>query len=61
MRYGNDGVCLISAVPAPGFKVATAQTADDTLTVSFSGSGHRSQITATVVPSARATVRETSF
>ncbi|MFD4134502.1 hypothetical protein [Streptomyces goshikiensis] len=41
--------------------MSTAQNADHTLTVTFTGSGHTSQITATVVPSARASVRETSF
>ncbi|MBP0937646.1 hypothetical protein J0X20_29075 [Streptomyces sp. KCTC 0041BP] len=61
VRYGSDKVCLISAVPALGFKVSTAQNADHTLTVTFTGSGHTSQITATIVPSARAAVRETSF
>ncbi|MFJ7157035.1 hypothetical protein ACIQUQ_19075 [Streptomyces sp. NPDC101118] len=61
VRYGSKGVCLISAVPARGFKAATSQTADDTLTVTFTGSDHESVVTATVDPRARASVRESSF
>ncbi|MFD6885599.1 hypothetical protein [Streptomyces sp. NPDC059957] len=61
VRYGSRGVCLISAVPSRGYKAATSQTADHTLTVTFSSSDHRSVITATITPSARASVRETSF
>ncbi|MCM1966467.1 hypothetical protein [Streptomyces sp. G1] len=61
VRYGNRGVCLISAVPGRGYKATTSQTADDTLTVTFTGSDHRSVITATITPSAKASVRETSF
>ncbi|MFZ3495428.1 hypothetical protein ACODT5_19750 [Streptomyces sp. 5.8] len=61
VRYGSRGVCLISAVPSRGYKAGTSQTADDTLTVTFSSSDHRSVITATINPSARASVRETSF
>uniref|UniRef100_A0AAU2JXK5 DUF4232 domain-containing protein n=1 Tax=Streptomyces sp. NBC_00049 TaxID=2903617 RepID=A0AAU2JXK5_9ACTN len=61
VRYGSRGVCLISAIPGRGFKATTSQTEDDTLTVTFSGSDHRSVVTATVDPSAKATVRETSF
>lgn len=61
VRYGSRGVCLISAVPSQGYKAATAQTADDTLTVTFTSADHRSVITATITPSAKASVRETSF
>ncbi|MEU8464026.1 hypothetical protein [Streptomyces sp. NPDC029003] len=61
VRYGSRGVCLISAVPGLGFRTTTSQTSDDTLTVTFSGDGHRSEITATITPSAKASVRETSF
>lgn len=61
VRYGSRGVCLISAVPSPGFKATTSQSADDTLTVTFTSGDHRSVITATVVPGAKASVRETSF
>ncbi|WP_314245838.1 hypothetical protein [Streptomyces sp. DSM 40907] len=61
VRYGSRGVCLISAVPSRGFKATTAQTDDDTLTVTFSSSDHRSVITATIDPMAKASVRETSF
>ncbi|MFE6839604.1 hypothetical protein ACFVFI_32855 [Streptomyces sp. NPDC057705] len=61
VRYGSRGVCLISAIPSRGFKATTAQTSDDTLTVTFSGTDHRSVVTATIVPSAKASVRESSF
>ncbi|MEU9081457.1 hypothetical protein [Streptomyces sp. NPDC048357] len=61
VRYGSRGVCLISAIPSRGFKATTAQTSDDTLTVTFSGADHRSEVTATIVPAAKASVRETSF
>ncbi|MCY0943745.1 hypothetical protein [Streptomyces antarcticus] len=61
VRYGSKGVCLISAIPGRGFKTTTSQSSDDTLTVTFSSGGHRSVITATVVPGAKASVRETSF
>ncbi|MEV7520459.1 hypothetical protein [Streptomyces sp. NPDC091371] len=61
VRYGSGGVCLISAVPGRGFKTTTSQTADDTLTVTFTSSDHRSVITATIDPVAKATVRESSL
>ncbi|MEU7062618.1 hypothetical protein [Streptomyces sp. NPDC046161] len=61
VRYGSRGVCLISAIPGRGFRTTTSQTADDTLTVTFTSDGHRSVITATVDPAAKASVRETSF
>ncbi|MBT2541608.1 hypothetical protein J7E99_13035 [Streptomyces sp. ISL-44] len=61
VRYGSRGVCLISAIPGRGFKATTSQTADDTLTVTFTSADHRSVITATIDPVAKASVRETSF
>ncbi len=61
VRYGSRGVCLISAIPGRGFKATTAQSADETLTVTFSSNDHRSEVTATIVPGAKASVRETSF
>ncbi|GAA2634343.1 hypothetical protein GCM10010425_39040 [Streptomyces spororaveus] len=61
VRYGSRGVCLISAVPSRGFKATTSQSDDDTLTVTFSSSDHRSVVTATIDPTAKASVRETSF
>ncbi|MFD9303354.1 hypothetical protein ACFWCB_11975 [Streptomyces sp. NPDC060048] len=61
VRYGSRGVCLISAVPSRGYKASTSQTADDTLTVTFTTADHRSVITATITPAAKASVRETSF
>ncbi|MFD7260416.1 hypothetical protein [Streptomyces sp. NPDC059874] len=61
VRYGSRGVCLISAIPGRGFKTSTSQTSDDTLTVTFTSADHRSVITATIDPVAKATVRETSF
>ncbi|WP_234321227.1 hypothetical protein [Streptomyces katrae] len=61
VRYGSRGVCLISAIPALGFKATTSQNADDTLTVTFTSADHRSVITATVDPGAKASVRESSL
>lgn len=61
VRYGSRGVCLISAIPGRGFKATTSQTADETLTVTFTSADHRSVITATIDPVAKASVRETSF
>ncbi|WP_327281320.1 MULTISPECIES: hypothetical protein [unclassified Streptomyces] len=61
VRYGSRGVCLISAVPDRGFKTSTSQTSDDTITVTFSSADHRSVVTATIEPTAKATVRESSF
>ncbi|MFJ4776124.1 hypothetical protein [Streptomyces sp. NPDC088762] len=61
VRYGSRGVCLISAIPALGFKATTSQTSADTLTVTFTSTGHRSVITATIDPGAKASVRESSF
>ncbi|MFJ3202619.1 hypothetical protein [Streptomyces sp. NPDC086989] len=61
VRYGSRGVCLISAVPDHGFKTSTSQTSDDTLSVTFTSADHWSLVTATIEPSAKATVRESSF
>ncbi|MFD9408152.1 hypothetical protein ACFWBN_14195 [Streptomyces sp. NPDC059989] len=61
VRYGSRGVCLISAIPGLGFKATTSQTSADTLTVTFTSADHRSVITATVDPGAKASVRESSF
>ncbi len=61
VRYGDGGVCLISAVPNQGFTVSTTQSEPDTLTVTFAASRHRSEVTATTDPVDRASVRETSF
>lgn len=61
VRYGSRGVCLISAVPGRGFKTSTSQTSDDTITVTFTSSDHESVVTATIDPTAKATVRESSF
>ncbi|MFF6995384.1 hypothetical protein ACFY93_10550 [Streptomyces sp. NPDC008313] len=61
VRFGSGGVCLVSAVPGQGFTVSTEQTAPQTLTVTFSGSRHRSEITATTQPRSQVGVREVSF
>ncbi|MEG3627641.1 hypothetical protein [Streptomyces poriticola] len=61
VRFGAEDVCLISAVPNEGFTVSTEQSGPETLTVTFSGSRHRSEVTATSVPQDRASVREISF
>ncbi|WP_354637779.1 hypothetical protein [Kitasatospora camelliae] len=61
LRYGAAAVCLISALPAPGFTTQTTQTSAQTLQVTFSSSHHRSQITSTVQPRAQSSVRETDL
>ncbi|MEU0896588.1 hypothetical protein [Streptomyces massasporeus] len=61
VRFGDDAVCLISAVPNQGFTVRTSRTGAQTLTVTFSASRHRSEITATTQPQSRANVREVSW
>ncbi|MEU6309366.1 hypothetical protein [Streptomyces sp. NPDC047014] len=61
VRYGSRGVCLISAIPSRGFKASTSQTSDTTLSVTFSSDDHRSVVTATIDPNAKASVRESSF
>jgi hypothetical protein len=57
--FGSDAVCLVSAVPSPGFTVSTQQNAQDTLTIVFTSSSHRSQIVGTINPQPRATTTET--
>ncbi|MEV5970381.1 hypothetical protein [Streptomyces sp. NPDC051921] len=59
VQYGRDSVCFVSAVPDPGFRTSTRQTDPGTLVVVFTSDDHRSEITATVVPTAQASVRET--
>ncbi|MDG9723094.1 MULTISPECIES: hypothetical protein [unclassified Streptomyces] len=61
VRFGDSGVCLVSAVPNRGFTVSTEQSAPQTLTVTFSASRHRSEVTATTRPQSRADVREVSW
>ncbi|GAA3968421.1 hypothetical protein GCM10022384_19710 [Streptomyces marokkonensis] len=61
VRFGSDRVCLISAVPDRGFTARTSQSEPQTLTVTFSASRHRSEITATTQPQSRADVREVSW
>lgn len=61
VRFGDDAVCLISAVPNRGFTVSTSRTEAQTLTVTFSASRHRSEITATIQPQSRVGVREVSW
>ncbi|MBY8882011.1 hypothetical protein K7862_30900 [Streptomyces sp. PLK6-54] len=61
IRWGADAVCLVSAVPAQGFTTRTGQSAPDTLTVTFEGSGHRSKVVATLRPSPNAVTTETSW
>jgi hypothetical protein len=57
--FGSDAVCLVSAVPSPGFTASTQQNGQDTLTIVFTSSGHRSQIVATIDPQPRAETTET--
>lgn len=61
IRFAPGAVCLVSALPAPGFTTQISQPDPGTLVVTFSGSSHRSQITATIAPRAQAVVRETSW
>lgn len=61
VRFGGDGVCLVSAVPDQGFTVSTEQGEPQTLTVTFSADRHRSEITATTRPQSRANVKEVSW
>lgn len=61
VRFGGSGVCLVSAVPNQGFTVSTEQTEPQNLTVTFSASRHRSEITATTRPQSQAGVREVSW
>ncbi|PTH84621.1 hypothetical protein C9J60_31345 [Streptomyces sp. A244] len=61
VRFGDDAVCLISAVPNRGFTVSTSRAEATGLTVTFSANRHRSEITATVQPQSRVDVREVSW
>ncbi len=61
INWGADAVCLVSAVPAQGFTTQTTQSASDTLVITFSGSHHRSRITATLTPEPNAVTDETSW
>ncbi|WP_244177200.1 hypothetical protein [Streptomyces albus] len=61
VRFGDRGVCLVSAVPVRGFTVRTEQRERTTLTVTFSGQRSESEITATTTPQNKATIKETSW
>ncbi|MER8188322.1 hypothetical protein [Kitasatospora sp. NPDC094015] len=61
VRYGESAVCLISALPAPGFTTQTSQGDARTLQVVFTSADHRSQITSTVTPRAQSSVRESAL
>lgn len=61
IRFGADAVCLVSAVPAIGFTTSTRQSAPDTLTITFTGSRHRSELTATLHPQAKEVTSEVSW
>ncbi|WP_232248450.1 hypothetical protein [Streptacidiphilus rugosus] len=61
VRFGSGAVCLISAVPAPGFTEQTQQLDPGTLVITFCGSTHRSQITAHIAPDPGSEIRETSW
>lgn len=61
VRFGADAVCLVSAVPALGFTTSTAQSAPDTLKVTFTSANHRSELTASLQPQAQEVTREVSW
>lgn len=61
VRWGDAAVCLVSAVPAQGFTTRTEQDSARSLVVTFSGTHHRSQITATLDPQPKAVTTETSW
>ena len=61
VRFGSDAVCLVSAVPALGFTTSTTQSSPGTLTVTFSGAHHRSELTASLQPQAQEVTREVSW
>ncbi|GAA1069858.1 hypothetical protein GCM10009665_77600 [Kitasatospora nipponensis] len=61
VRFAVDAVCLVFALPAPGYTTQTAQSDPGTLVVTFTGPSHRSQITATLQPQAHITTHETSW
>ncbi|WP_239150011.1 hypothetical protein [Streptomyces sp. SID13588] len=60
-NMGADAICLVSAVPPPGFTTSTDQDAPDTLTVTFSSANHRSETTGTIHPQPQAVTREVSW
>ncbi|NEA52647.1 hypothetical protein G3I60_00255 [Streptomyces sp. SID13666] len=60
-NMGADAICLVSAVPSPGFTTSTDQDAPDTLTVTFSSANHRSETTGTIHPQPQAVTREVSW
>ncbi|MCZ4123599.1 hypothetical protein [Streptomyces sp. H39-S7] len=60
-NMGADAICLVSAVPAPGFTTSTDQDAPDTLTVTFLSATHRSETTGTIHPQPQAVTREVSW
>jgi hypothetical protein len=53
-------VCLVSAIPAPGFTTQTQQVDAGTLVVIFSGGNHRSQLTASLRPQPQVVIGESS-
>ncbi|MEV6316599.1 hypothetical protein [Streptomyces sp. NPDC051776] len=61
VRFGDNGVCFVSAIPTQGFTVRTSQTEPTTLRVIFSGDRRQSEIMATTEPYDRAEVTETSW
>ncbi|TDU01945.1 hypothetical protein EDD99_0329 [Streptomyces sp. 846.5] len=61
VRFGSDALCLVSAVPALGFTTSTTQSSPGTLTVTFSGAHHRSELTASLQPQAQEVTREVSW
>ncbi|MGP3981641.1 hypothetical protein [Streptomyces sp. KR80] len=61
IRWGDNGVCLVSAIPTRGFTVRTSQREPTTLSVTFTGDRQESVITATTTPQDKATVRERSW
>ncbi|WP_236654347.1 hypothetical protein [Streptacidiphilus anmyonensis] len=61
VMFGSSAVCLISAVPAPGFTAQTQQPDPGTLVITFCGSTHRSTITAHLSPEPGSEIRETSW
>ncbi|WP_233288939.1 hypothetical protein [Kitasatospora sp. MBT63] len=61
INFGNGAVCLVSALPAPGFTTDVTQSEPGTLVVTFTSRDHRSRITATLQPQPQASVRETAL
>jgi hypothetical protein len=58
IRFGDRGVCLMSAVPNEGFTAKTVQTDPAELTVIFLSDQHESEINATALPGNQASVVE---